>query len=237
VPLLLSPVTVRNYAGSCPQSQQVLAAARGRDNLQARLLLASVQSYLDAEERPYLHLVDGGLIDNLGVRGLLVRAVAGGSLDASFQHLPPGSVHKIVLVSVNSERDIGERIDRSDHVPGVGQVVNALVFGAGSRATGETLEAMSDNAQRWRQELEAVRGKEGSPFAADADIHIISVSLRDLKDATARSKLLQVPTALTIVPWQVKQLQDAGRAALRASPEYQRLRASLPQPPVAGASR
>jgi hypothetical protein len=35
----------------------------------------------------------------------------------------------------------------------------------------------------------------------------------------------------------VKQLQDAGRAALRASPEYQRLRASLPQPPVAGASR
>jgi NTE family protein len=237
VPLLLSPVTVRNYAGSCPQSQQVLAAARGRDNLQARLLLASVQSYLDAEERPYLHLVDGGLIDNLGVRGLLVRAVAGGSLDASFQHLPPGSVHKIVLVNVNSERDIGERIDRSDHVPGVGQVVNALVFGAGSRATGETLEAMSDNAQRWRQELEAVRGKEGSPFAADADIHIISVSLRDLKDATARSKLLQVPTALTIVPWQVKQLQEAGRAALRASPEYQRLRASLPQPPVAGASR
>jgi NTE family protein len=35
---------------------------------------------------------------------------------------------------------------------------------------------------------------------------------------------------LTILPWQVNQLQEAGRAALRASPEYQRLRASL-QPP------
>lgn len=234
VPLLLSPVTMRNYAGSCPQSQHVAEAARGAGNLQARLLHASVQSYLDAEERPYLHLVDGGLIDNLGVRGLLVRAVAGGSLDASFQHLPPGSVHKIVLVSVNSERDIGERIDRSDRVPGTGQVLNALVFGAGSRATGETLAAMSDNSQRWRQELEAARGKEGSPFAADADLHIISVSLRDVKDAASRSTLLQVPTALTILPWQVNQLQEAGRAALRASPEYQRLRASLEQPPAAG---
>jgi len=235
VPLLLSPVTVRNYAGDCPQSQQVAVAARGEDNLQARLLHASVQSYLDGQERPYLHLVDGGLIDNLGVRGLLVRAVAGGTLDASFRHLPAGSVHKIVLVSVNSERDLGERLDRSEHVPGVGQVMNALVFGAGSRATGETLAAMSDNAQRWRRELDAVRGRDGSPFAADAEIYIISVSLRDLQDTATRSVLLQVPTALTIVPWQVKQLQEAGRAALRASPEYQRLRASL-QPPAAGAA-
>jgi len=235
VPLLLSPVTVRNYAGDCPQSQQVAVAARGEDNLQARLLHASVQSYLDGQERPYLHLVDGGLIDNLGVRGLLVRAVAGGTLDASFRHLPAGSVHKIVLVSVNSERDLGERLDRSERVPGVGQVMNALVFGAGSRATGETLAAMSDNAQRWRRELDAVRGRDGSPFAADAEIYIISVSLRDLQDTATRSVLLQVPTALTIVPWQVKQLQEAGRAALRASPEYQRLRASL-QPPAAGAA-
>ncbi len=233
VPLLLSPVTVRNYAGNCAQSLQVTAAAHGQDNLQARLLHASVQSYLDAEERPYLHLVDGGLIDNLGVRGLLVRATAGGTLDASFQHLPHASVHKIVLISVNSERDIGERIDRSERVPGVSQVLNALVFGAGSRATGETLAAMSDNSARWRQELEATRGKADSPFAADAELYIISVSLRDVQDAAARSALLQVPTALTILPWQVSQLQEAGRAALRASPEYQRLRASLRQAPAA----
>ncbi|NML60979.1 patatin-like phospholipase family protein [Massilia sp. RP-1-19] len=227
VPLLLSPVTVRNYAGSCPQSRQAAAAARGADNLQARLLHASVQSYLDAAERPYLHLADGGLIDNLGVRGLLVRTVAGGSLDASFQHLPAGAVRKIVLISVNSERDIGSRIDRSARVPDTGQVLDALVFGAGSRATGETLEAMSDSAQRWREELEAVRGTAGSPFAADADIHIISVSLRDVHDPKARSALLQVPTALTILPVQVDKLQEAGRAALRSSAEFQRLRASL----------
>lgn len=233
VPILLSPITVRNYAGSCSQGDRVLAAARGQDNLQARLLHASVESYLDAEERPYLHLVDGGLIDNLGVRGLLVQATAGGALDASFQHLPHGSVHKIVLVSVNSERDIGDRIDRSDQVPGVSQVLNALVFGAGSRATGETLAAMSDNTTRWRQELEAARGQPDSPFAADAELYIISVSLRDVRDGVLRANLMQVPTALTILPWQVKQLQEGGRAALRAAPEYQRLRASLGRPPAA----
>jgi NTE family protein len=238
VPLLLSPITLRNYAGQCPQSAQLAAsvAGQGDGNLQARLLKDSVYSYLNAEERPYLHLVDGGLIDNLGVRGLLVRAMAGGRLDAAFAHLPPGSLHKIVLVSVNSQRDIGDRIDNSERVPGPSQVLNALVFGAGSRATGETLAEMSDHAQRWRQELAALRGQPGSPFAADAELYIISVSLRDVADTDLRTRLLQVPTALTILPWQVRQLQEAGRAALRASPEFQRLRASLP-PPAAVAQK
>jgi NTE family protein len=227
VPILLSPVTLKNYAGSCPQAAQVADAARNDHNLQARLLHASAQSYLDAENRPFLHLVDGGLVDNLGVRGLLYRTAAGGSLDASFQNLPAGSVRKIVLISVNSERDTADRIDRSDRVPGIGQVLDALVFGAGSRATNETIAAMSDNTRRWTQELTALRGRYGSPFAPDAEIHVISVSLRDVKDAKTRQSLLQVPTALTILPLQVRQLGEAGRVALRESPEFQRLRESL----------
>jgi NTE family protein len=230
VPVLLSPVTLKNYAGSCEQSRQVARAAMDERNLQARLLQASVQSYLDAENRPFLHLVDGGLVDNLGVRGLLVRAVAGGSLDASFQNLPPGSVHKIVLVSVNSERDTAERIDRDDRVPKLGKVLDALVFGAGARATHETLAAMKDSTGRWEDELNAVRGTEGSPFAADAEIHVINVSLRDLKDAKTREALLHVPTALTILPIQVRRLEEAGRVVLRESGEFQRLRDSLGAP-------
>jgi NTE family protein len=227
VPLLLSPISMKNYAGSCPQAAQVADAARNDRNLQERLLYASAQSYLDAGDRPFLHLVDGGLVDNLGVRGLLYRTAAGGSLDENFQNLPPGSVHKIVLISVNSERDTADRIDRSDQVPGVGQVLDALIFGAGSRATKETIAEMNDNARRWTQELTVLRGRHGSPFAPDAEIHVISVSLRDLKDEKTRKSLLQVPTALTILPLQVRQLEQAGRLVLRESPEFQRLRDGL----------
>lgn len=153
VPVLLSPMTLRNYAGSCPQSAQVASAAQGDRNVQARMLHANAQSYLDVQARPYLHLVDGGLTDNLGVRGLLDRSIADGSLDARFRGLPPHSFRKLVLISVNSERDTAERIDESDRVPSTAQVLDALVFGAGSRATQETLAVMNDNARRWTQEL------------------------------------------------------------------------------------
>jgi NTE family protein len=220
-------MTVRNYAGTCPQSVPLYEEARAKGNLSARMLHLIADSYRDSQERPYIHLVDGGLVDNLGVRGLLDRAISSGSLNASFGLLPPGSVRKIVLISVNSERDTADRIDSSDRVPSNLQVLDALVFGAGSRLTTETTAMVNDVTRRLSEELRADRRRPGSPFAPDADLHVINVSLRELRDTALRQTLLRVPTALTILPIQVRQLQAAGRQALRESPEFQRLSQDL----------
>jgi len=227
VPLLLSPMTLRNYGGSCPPPAMSNAEQQADPNLSARLLQLIAGTYGNAEERPYLHLVDGGLVDNLGVRSLLDRAVAAGSLSATYGGLPPGSVHKIVLISVNSERDATDRIDKSDRVPSTSQVLDSLVFGAGSRVTAETTAMMSDVTRRLSLELEAARSLPGSPFAADAEIHVINLSLHDLRDASLRHAVLRVPTALTILPGQVRELRAAGRQAVRESATIQRLRRSL----------
>jgi NTE family protein len=227
VPVLPSPMTLRNHAGSCRDDAQVQDAAQAEGNLSARLRGLIARSYQNARERPFIHLVDGGLVDNLGVRGLLDHTVASGSLRQSFAHLPTGSVHSIVLVSVNSERDIGERLDDSDRVPSTGQVLDALVFGAGSRTTTETSAMVVDVARRLGEELMADRGSDGSPFAPDAQLHVILVSLRDVPGEALRKKLLHVPTALTILPLQVSQLREAGRQTLRASPQFQKLLQSL----------
>ena len=227
VPLLLSPMTIRNYAGNCQPPAPLNGEQQSDPNLSARLLQLIAGTYLNAEERPYIHLVDGGLVDNLGVRSLLDRAVAAGSLSATFGALPPGSVHKIVLISVNSERDTTDRIDNSDRVPGTSQVLDSLVFGAGSRLTAETTAMMNDVARHLSAELRAARNAPGSPFAADAEIHVINVSLHDLHDASLRHAVLRVPTALTILPGQVRELRAAGRMALRESAAFQQLRRSL----------
>ena len=227
VPILLSPVTLRNHAGQCPRPREVSEAAAPADNFRARLFNSNARSYLDASERPYLHLVDGGLADNLGVRGLLDRMLVGGSIDEPFRGVPPGTIRRMVLVAVNSERDMAERIDRTDRVPSTAQVMDALIFGAGSRGTQETLAILNDDIRRWAEQLTRLRGTADSPFAADAEIHVVSVSLRDVPDPEERQLLLQVPTAFTITPADERRLQEAGRAALRASPEFRRLLGSL----------
>jgi len=228
VPILLSPVTVRNYAGTCTQSQGLeTGVPLEKRNLSARVLQRIAQSYRNAKERPYLHLVDGGVADNLGVRGLMDHTIASGSLLDTFGTMPPGSVHKIVLVTVNSERGVGTSIDDSDRVPQTGEVVHSLVFGASSRFSEETTEMVKDAMQRLEGELREARGRAGSPFAMDAELYLVNVRLNDLTDPGMRRLLMDVPTAFEILPAHARALTAAGRQVLRANREFQRLRRSL----------
>jgi len=228
VPLLLTPTSLRNHAAACVERASTAIAPpsdahEARISHQRQLLDRSAAGYLDAEQRPFIHLVDGGLADNLGVRILLDRVVASGSLKNSFRDSPPRSIREIVLIVVNSERDMAERIDRSDEIPSTAQVIDALVFGAGSRTTQETLAALNDSVSGWADEIAKTRGAQNSPFAADAEIHVVPVSLHDVEDRNVRRVLLQVPTAFTIEPHQVSELVENGRSTLRTAPAFQRL--------------
>lgn len=226
VPILLSPMTLRNHAGECASTPRTLTEA-GVGDYRTHMLALGVESYRNAKERPYIHLVDGGVSDNTGARLMLDRLLAGGSIASSFPDVAPGSIHRLVLITVNSERDLAERIDSADKVPSTGQVVETLVFGAGARETQITLAMLSDDNRRWQAELMRTRGMPGSPFAADAELHIVSVSLHDVPDDKIRHSMLRVPTAFTIEAGDVRELQKAGAAALRASLSFRRLKESL----------
>ena len=235
VPLVLSPVTVRNYANQCAHTD-LNAPGDGNPlvDYRARLLHAQQLSYLDATGRPYVHLVDGGLSDNLGVRRLLDQVIGAGGLRNTLQGagFKAGSVRRLVLISVNSERDPSTNIDASDQIPSNAQVVDTLLFGTGTRTTRETQEFLADVARQWRAEL-ATRPRPGQDvFAADAEVHVIQVNLRDTPSALGRRALLQIPTAFSISAQEVTQLIEAGAATLRESPEMQALVRSLPPAPA-----
>lgn len=230
VPLALSPVTVKNYAGSCAQPAALVAAVLddGPSDYRTRMLRAQMRSYEDAKARPFIHLVDGGVSDNLGVRSLLDRTLSAGGIRSATRHLPKGAVRKLVLVTVNAERDPAERIDDTDKVPSTLQVVDAMLFGTGARATQETLGLLGDITEQWRREIAMAALDGQSAFAKDAQIYVITVNLRDAPDAVKRSRLLQIPTAFSIAGDDVTRLIQAGRDVLQASPRFKELVQSLP---------
>lgn len=233
VPLVLSPVTVKNYAGSCRLPAAIDSTpGQGNSGYRTRLLRSTLSSYQDAATRPFIHLVDGGVADNLGVRSLLDRSLSDGGIRASLRELPRGSVRKLVLITVNAERDPSERIDRSDRVPSIAQVVDAMLFGTGARASQETLGLLNDVTLQWQRELNAAPDG-NSAFAADAKIYVINVNLSDAPEWLERNRLLQVPTAFSIPPDDVTRLIQAGRFLLETSPVYRDLLQSMPTPAAA----
>jgi NTE family protein len=230
VPIALSPMTLKNYNSVCPQPAISLNSAPSND-YRVRLLRDSQRSYLDAEVRPYIHLVDGGLADNLGLRSLLDRSQAQGSLRQSVRSASKTKIQKLVIIAVNAERDPSERVDASDQVPSTVQVVDALLFGTGARAAQETLGLLSDTIRTWRQELRRTTREEEDPFTPDAQIHLINVNLRDAPELMERRLLLQIPTAFSIAHGDVSKLIEAGREILLTSPEFKALLRTLGDSP------
>ena len=237
VPLLLSPMTLRNYAERCtdPEGPPEVALAQGSPpdaaGFRQRLYRAHERSYQDSQSKPYIHLVDGGLADNLGVQRLLDRTLGGGMRNAFTEvDVPPGTIHRLVLITVNSERDPSVNIDTTDTVPNAAQVVDTLLFGTGARATRETQEYLKDTIDQWRLAVKTRAPGLSDSFAPDAQIHVVQVNLRDAQDETARRRLLQVPTAFSVSPDEVSALIEAGGSVLHNSKEFRELMTALGAP-------
>jgi NTE family protein len=77
VPVLLSPVTYRNYGGKCDATLPIwVRDVANREHAarpagRALLRYRDFKALEDSENRPYLHIVDGGVSDNLGLRSML----------------------------------------------------------------------------------------------------------------------------------------------------------------------
>ena len=68
VPGVLTPITLRNYAGQCgyvlPPLKELSLTYRQRE------IRDNIMPILNSKEKPYLHLIDGGVADNLGLRAV-----------------------------------------------------------------------------------------------------------------------------------------------------------------------
>ncbi len=174
-----------------------------------------------------------------GVRHLIDRALAGEGLRASFRKvgIPPGGIHRMMQITVNCQRDPATDIDASSEIPGITELFDAPLFGTGARATTETQEFLADVTRRWRRELKTRSGPGMDAFAADAELRVVQVNLRDAPDLVARCQLLQTPTAVSTSGAEVTQPIDAARSVLRHSEEFQTLRRSLGKRAIEGNER
>src|SRR6185312_3184296 len=73
-PILFTPITLRSYRRDCTRYPPPGAPAPGWENsgdLSRRAVLArQVERQMDPERTHYLHLMDGGIADNLALRSM-----------------------------------------------------------------------------------------------------------------------------------------------------------------------
>lgn len=238
VPVVLSAVTFSNYGGTCgyqyPAWVQDVAKPEGRPRPAGRAVqrYREMQDFQNSKDRPYIHLVDGGVADNLGVRAVMETLEELGVSAAFRNEVGFGVIRRIVLVVVNARSAPKTDWDRSETPPGFAlQLLQASSVPI-DRYSFETVELMKDRQEiyAWRRELLVARARLAGASEAQAEasvplpklaVHTLDVSFENLPDPKEREYLQNLPTSFVLPADDVDRLRAAAGQLLRQSPDFQ----------------
>jgi NTE family protein len=242
VPLVLSPVTINNYGGTCgyrePSWVQAVTDPNNRARPAGRALqrYKEMRSFQDSAARPYLHLVDGGVSDNLGMRsvleGLEALEASSGVRGTPRSGSRIATLRRIVVFVVNSLSVPKTDWDQRERPPNDLVILLKATGVPIDRYSYESVELLKDMIARW-QTLRSVAASSAfvggnNPLLGratnipDIELYAIDVSFDAVPDPVERDYLNQTPTSFVLSAEQVDRLRAAAGTAIRASPEFKR---------------
>jgi len=235
VPMLLSPITMRNYAGSCgfKVPERFKEILEDRTTSERLFYLANnIAPFLDSQKKPYIHLVDGGVADNLGLRAVLDRVISRGSVWELIKGTPREKASKVAFMVVNAETQPDTKWDRAEAIPPLGAMMSAYSSIGIERYNEETIALLKESVKSWAEEIKAQRCKGEAVSTApgscgDIQFYVVEVKFDALKDETERMYFKRLPTAFKLPPEKVDKLRDVARRLLVNSEEFQRLLGDL----------
>lgn len=224
LPPLLTPITLENRAGTCgrkaPAWQEAAEAALDKSGTPGRALLRAraLQAYEDPA-RPYIHLFDGGLSENLGLSEVL-RAFELLKVDPDQAVLPAlRHARQVVVIAVNALRFPEVDWERSPEPPGTDTLTDQMWSIPVDRISFDAVEQVREKLAAWQAESAA-----GNP---PRRVYLAQVTFDNLKDPAERAYFRQVKTRLTLPREQVDRVREVGGRLLREAPAFQRLLADL----------
>lgn len=213
VPVAFPTVVLKNYSAQCnPQSSSLAQFLNQQDDQDPRMhdLKLRVNSYMDSQKRPYVHLVDGGISDNLGLRALTDRIMTlrGTDFFQKLRRVPKDVLVILVNAEVKPERGIDKSADKPSVV--------------------DTIDALSDvQMDLYNDETKLLLGKKLTDFQAefkahghDVKFYAAEVSFASVQAKTMKTYLNSLPTSLELSNQDVDVLINTASDLLRNQSGY-----------------
>ncbi len=239
VPVVLSSITINNYGGTCnktfPAWTKLFLDSPNPPRPAARAIreIREAMAYGDSVNRPYIHLVDGGVSDNVGMRGVLDALEVLEALHDAGVPTRLDDARRVIVFVVNSLSTPPTEWDKSESPPGT---IDVLLKATGvpiDHYSFEAIELLKDTQYRW-DTMQDIRARPAVANAGDpeldrltrvpgTEIYAIDVSFPMLQDKAELDYLNQQPTSFVLPPEAVDRLRAAAGTIIMASPEFQRL--------------
>ena len=188
--------------------------------------------YLDGENTRYVHLMDGGISDNLAMRSMIsAMMVITGESEAQ-ERFDFSHIRRILMISADGQAANDASTARQQHLSGLGQIFSAVSGTQIDTYNFETLVLANNELEKVRETVRKRRcadgptARDGRP-CGDVESFFVHLSLAGVADEAERKKLQSIPTGLTIDPADVTLLVAAGEEQVRQSAGLAAFRDSL----------
>ena len=240
-PGLFSPITLRSHADRCRGQQPPLAAApyatppENESAAARRLELAKLDDiYADPEITQYVHLMDGGIADNLALRALLNFFIAFEAEGGLFRDTAL-TTRRILVISVDGEAATPRALGRQRAVGGLMTIVSAASGTQIDAYNYETLALARQQVHDLADRIRAARCQAGPKInghpCEDVRGELVHLSLANIENPAWRDRLSSIPTGLTIPDADVDALLQYGEALLRDNPAIAKIVSEVAFPP------
>ena len=244
-PVALSPVTLKNYSPCAAQKNRwppawvsvnidkpgtAQADSLWYDNPSRATLGRTEYAYaLGADptrKQPklYIHLLDGGIADNLGVFEPFRMLTTRDTLPTFLGQIDTGAIKKLIFVMVNARSFAPSKLDVTQATPGSFDMLLASISSPIDRATTGTASQLRQLLfDEFRQLALADPRKEEIYHALAMNTAVISVDFDAIVEEDCRRKFQSIPTTWALDAQQIKAVLQVGGALLGSDPEFPHL--------------
>lgn len=233
-PVLFTPISLNSYSENCegrrPQwMERFDGTPSAVDFGRLQALSRQFEAYLDPEQTRYVHLMDGGIADNLAMRGMLNALVAAdiGSSRAIDGRVADwfDSVDDIVLISVDGQAALDDSWAQQPTVTGLAQIISLVSGTQIDQYNIETLALAESEVRDLAEAVTQVRCDRVGTSRACRTVEgkVLHYSLQQIPDEATREQLEQIPTGLTLDDEDIDLLVEAGTFQALNSPELMRI--------------
>lgn len=236
-PILLSPLTLKNHPAGADFEEPlwITTGLLDAEENNRRFKLATLaQSYENATNRPYIHLLDGGLSDNIGLRGPARALLSTDGQDSILRKINLRKIKKLAIITVNAKPGSDTGWDKKRRAAGVIGVLSVTTSAPMNNYSLETIDSLNENVEQLRKDKQTEadvikRLKELCPDAKwpealpGVDFYDIELSFDKIKDEALRRRLKGLGTNYHLSSRDVDLLKQAARDLLRESETFHNL--------------
>lgn len=240
-PILLSPLTLKNHISGADYIEPiwVTTGLQDSDENSRRFKIASIaRTYEDATNRPYIHLLDGGISDNIGLRGPAHALLSTDGQDSILRKINLRKIKRIAVISVNAKPGSDLTSDKKRRAPGLLGMLSTVTSAPMDNYSLETIDSLDEKLEQLvkdkltesavikllKEKCPDVQWPATLPDVAFFDIEL---SFDKIKDPTARQRLKELPTTFHLKPEDVEMLKQAAKELLRDSKKFRDLVSAL----------